>query len=588
MLANIKRLVGSQNRVRVVATAEAPARLDDAPAESPGEKHVQMRETFDLLEVDVTRLISDVIAAAGATHKDMSRFAQAVKEIFGSCGELAGDAENAARNISTLACATVELTSSSEEIGRRLRDASDLAIGVKQTNDEARASVDGLKASSADIMPIAGLISSIAKRTNLLALNATIEAAHAGAAGRGFAVVAGEVKLLAVETQKATDDIARRIAELEGGSVRLIKAVDSIGHLIDGLWPVISAISDAVEVQTRMTAQLSRSTGETSAFVKGVSGRAHAIAGIASSTTEVSRSAEQSVHRVTLDAEKLRSRFVIFLRQTEIGSRRRHDRLPCERPLTLRNDLAVHPGRTIDLSEGGALVSIHGDATIPPQARITVDIEGIGRTAARVVAQSKMGLHVEWPGPPVDFAAALRRILDEIHKENADLVVRAIKAAASVSRAFEEAVVSRRLTMETLFDAEYEPINGTNPPQYRTRALDVLEDILPPLQEPLLDKDPNLIFAAAVDRNAWLPVHIQRYSHPQRPHDVEWNMVNCRNRRIFDDRAGLAAARNVRPSLIQTYNRDLGGSNFVMLKEIDAPIRVFGRHWGGFRMSYKI
>jgi methyl-accepting chemotaxis protein len=589
MLANIKRLVGSQTRFRVIASAEeAPARLVDSPAEAPAEKHVQMRETFDLLEVDVARLISDVIAAASATHKDMSRFAQAVNEIFGSCGELAGDAENAARNISALASATIELTSSSEEIGRRLRDASDLAIDAKQTTDEARASVDGLKVSSADIMPIAGLISSIAKRTNLLALNATIEAAHAGAAGRGFAVVAGEVKSLAVETQKATDDIARRIAELEGGSVRLIKAVDSIGHLIDGLWPVISAISNAVEEQTRTTAELSRSTGETSTFVKGVSSRAHAIAGIASSTAEVSRSAEQSVRRVTLDAEKLRSRFVIFLRQTEIGSRRRHDRLPCERPLTLRSDLALLPGRTVDLSEGGALVILHGDATMPSETRVTVDIDGIGRTAARVVTQSKMGLHVEWRQPPVDFVAALRRILDEIHKENADLVITAIKGAESVSRAFEEAVVSRRLTMETLFDAEYEMIEGTNPPQYRNSALDVLEDILPPLQEPLLDKDPNLIFAAAVDRNTWHPVHNKRYSHPQRPNDVDWNTANSRNRRIRDDRAGLAAARNVRPSFIQTYNRDVGGGNFVLMKEIDAPIRVFGRHWGGFRMAYKI
>ena len=74
----------------------------------------------------------------------------------------------------------------------------------------------------------------------------------------------------------------------------------------------------------------------------------------------------------------------------------------------------------------------------------------------------------------------------------------------------------------------------------------------------------------------------------QRPDDPVWNAANCRNRRIFDDRAGLSAARNVRPFLIQTYARDLGGGRTVMMKEIDAPIRVFGRHWGGFRTAYKI
>ncbi|MGO9005222.1 MAG: methyl-accepting chemotaxis protein [Beijerinckiaceae bacterium] len=588
MFANLKRLVGSQTSVRVVASAEAPARPADERAEAPSKILVQLRETFDLLEVDVSRLISDVIAAAGATQQDMRRFAQAVKEIFGSCGELAGDAENAARDVSALASASVELTSSSEEIGRRLHEVAVLASSAKQTTDEARASVDGLKASSADIMPIAGLISSIAKRTNLLALNATIEAAHAGAAGRGFAVVAGEVKSLALETQKATDEIARRLSGLQNDSSRLIDAVDKIGHFIDAAWPVFAAISTAVDEQTQTTEELSRSTGETSTFVKRVSSSAHAIAGIASSTADVSRSAEQSVQRVSVDAEKLRSRFVIFLRQTEIGSRRRHDRLPCERAVTLSVDLALHSGHTIDLSEGGALVAIPCEPAIAKGARVIIAIDGIGRTAARVVAHSTMGFHVEWLQPPLDFVAAIQHVLEEIHKENADLVVSAIKAAESVSRAFEEAIATRRLTMETLFDGEYEPIEGTDPPQYRTRALKVLEDILPPLQDPLLLSDSHVVFAIAADRNAWLPVHNQRYSHPQRPNDVDWNAANSRNRRIFDDRAGLAAVRNVRPSLIQTYNRDEGAGNFVMMKEIDAPIRVFGRHWGGFRIGYKI
>jgi len=69
---------------------------------------------------------------------------------------------------------------------------------------------------------------------------------------------------------------------------------------------------------------------------------------------------------------------------------------------------------------------------------------------------------------------------------------------------------------------------------------------------------------------------------------VVWNTANCRNRRLFDDRAGLMAARNTRPSLIQVYRRDLGGGQFVMMKEVDSPITVEGRHWGGFRTSYKL
>jgi methyl-accepting chemotaxis protein len=197
-------------------------------------------------------------------------------------------------------------------------------------------------------------------------------------------------------------------------------------------------------------------------------------------------------------------------------------------------------------------------------------------------------LHIEWLRPPLDFVVALRRVMEGIREENAALVVTAIKAAESIARSFEQAILGHQLTMEMLFDVEYEPIAGTDPVQYRTSALAFLDEILPPLQDPLFSGDGRLVFAAAVDRNAWLPVHNPPYAHPQRPGDVVWNTAHSRNRRIFDDRAGLAAARNVRPSLIQTYNRDMGSGNFIVMKEIDAPIRVFGRHWGGFRMAYKI
>jgi methyl-accepting chemotaxis protein len=588
MIANLKRLIGAEARSQHIASVETPIVSPQTEAEPPVTTLAQMRETFDLLEVDVTRLISEVIAAASMSKGDISQVEQAIKNIHGSCEELASEAENAASDVSQLATATEQLTDSSKEISRRLRDVSDLAADARQTTAEARTSVDGLKASSAEIMPVAGLISAIARRTNLLALNATIEAAHAGSAGRGFAVVASEVKALAVETQKATDEIARRVGGLQNDAMRLISAVDAIGQLINGLWPVISAISGAVEEQSRTTAALSRSTNETSAFVTRVCDRAQKITSIVSSTANTSLSVDRSVQRVTLDAEKLRSRFTIFLRQTEVGDRRQFDRLPCDLAATLIHGASIHAGRTIDLSQGGALIAISGENEIERGARITVTLDGVGRATAHVIARSALGLHIEWREPPIDFIAALGRVLDNIRRENADLVIKAIRGAETVARLFEQAVVNRQLTMDMLFDTQYEPIEGTEPVQYRTSALEVLEEILPPLQEPLLAEDDRLVFATANDRNAWVPVHNKYCSQPQRRGDVVWNMVNCRNRRIFDDRAGLAAARNVRPFLIQTYNRELGDGTFAVMKEVDAPIRVFSRHWGGFRMAYKI
>jgi len=142
--------------------------------------------------------------------------------------------------------------------------------------------------------------------------------------------------------------------------------------------------------------------------------------------------------------------------------------------------------------------------------------------------------------------------------------------------------------MDELFDTDYVEISGTNPQQYRTRYLDWADRTLSPFQEAFLAKDPRMAFSAMVDRNGFLPVHNKIYSHPQRPGDVAWNTANSRNRRIFNDPAGLAAAHNQRSYLIQSYARDMGNGNTVMMREIDVPIRVQRRHWGGFRTAYKL
>ena len=151
-----------------------------------------------------------------------------------------------------------------------------------------------------------------------------------------------------------------------------------------------------------------------------------------------------------------------------------------------------------------------------------------------------------------------------------------------------EAVASGRLTMQDLFDTDYRPIPGTDPEQVENRALAVLETLLPPIQEEILAGSNGMAFCAAVDRNGYLPVHNLVYSKAQRPGDPAWNAANCRNKRIFDDRAGLSAARNTRPFLVQTYPRDMGNGTIVWMREVDAPVVIDGHHWGGFRTAYKL
>ena len=163
--------------------------------------------------------------------------------------------------------------------------------------------------------------------------------------------------------------------------------------------------------------------------------------------------------------------------------------------------------------------------------------------------------------------------------------VRAV--AAEVTAAFEKALKDGRLTQAQLFDRDYKPIPGTDPQQLMAGCTPLTDDVLPPIQEPLLAFDERVVFCASVDVNGYLPTHNLKFGQPQGG-DPVWNAANCRNRRIFNDRVGLAAGQNTESFLLQTYRRDMGGGNFVMMKDVSAPIVVAGKHWGGVRLAYKV
>jgi methyl-accepting chemotaxis protein len=158
-------------------------------------------------------------------------------------------------------------------------------------------------------------------------------------------------------------------------------------------------------------------------------------------------------------------------------------------------------------------------------------------------------------------------------------------AAADVAARFEQALAAGQVRLEDLFDTDYRPVRGSDPLQHLTRFTALTDRVLPDVQEPLLDLDPRVAFAAAVDRNGYLPTHNRKFSAPQ-GEDPVWNTAHCRNRRVFADRTGLASARNTRPFLLQTYRRDMGGGTFVLMKDVSAPVMVRGRHWGAVRLAY--
>jgi hypothetical protein len=178
------------------------------------------------------------------------------------------------------------------------------------------------------------------------------------------------------------------------------------------------------------------------------------------------------------------------------------------------------------------------------------------------------------------LAENLRDLLeDELQDKGRE---KAQAGARMMEKVLAEALARGRLSLEDLFDESYVPIPGTDPPKYRTRYDAYLDETIKELQDEFL-QDAQVVFAVLADRNGYVPTHNSRYSRPltgKAEADRNWN----RTKRLFNDKVGLAAARNKEGVLVQVYERDTGEKMW----DISAPISVNGRHWGAFRIGYSM
>ena len=570
------------------AAEPQPAKPAAASEIAAGAESDSAREILELLDLELGAMIRQLERAASSVASGAEATAATLSTIRQRTGALNGRTSAAQGTATTFAQAAERFTQSAQGIGSQVRDAGKLADQASAAAREARANVDRLRESSAAIGNVVNLIAQIARQTTLLALNSTIEAARAGDAGRGFAVVATEVKALAVQTQNATEEITKKIEALQKDAAGSADAVHRISQAIEAIRPVFESVNGAVAEQSATTGEMSENAASAADFIVSVGDSASEIDTATKEAEAHGESVANAGKAVTTFAQKLKSRSAVLLRQGDSEDRRKHERLPCNLKVEIQTARGTVTAPVYEISMAGILVAGADAEKLPANQSLNATLQDIGACRLRITDHAKTGARALFQAPDGPLTEKIEDQLWSIRQENTEFVTRAMEAGVALTRIFENAVATGAISIEDMFDTNYVEMPGSNPLQHRTRILDWADRALPPFQEAFLAKDPRMVFCVMIDRNGYLPVHNKIYSHPQRPGDVAFNTANSRNRRIFNDPAGLAAGRNQRSFLIQSYARDMGNGQTIMMREIDVPIRVNGRHWGGFRTAYKL
>ena len=294
--------------LRLQQESEAKRKLEQAE---------QMRQWVDEFNTKSGAAIEQVSQASNAMKETASSMSRAVDETTSLSSSVATAAEQASNNVNTVAGAAEELSASIREISEQVQNSNSIA---RQAVDKAHASdrlVQGLVEGADRIGEVVTLINEIADQTNLLALNATIEAARAGDAGKGFAVVANEVKSLATQTGRATDEIGSQIVAIQSATNQTVSAIKEITDIIQEISDITTGVAAAVEEQGAATQEIARNTQQAASGTKNVTTNITGVNGAAEQTKGATDKVMASANDLSIQANSLREEIQHFLERVQ-------------------------------------------------------------------------------------------------------------------------------------------------------------------------------------------------------------------------------------------------------------------------------